>query len=357
VRLCYAAPLVAMALLPAISVAQDRSAGPDVFKKASPTLVTISTSDAFGSGVLIDPSGVIVTNLHVIRGAEKATVRLASGETYDAVAVVGVDPVKDLALVKIAGASFPVAELRNGADESAIGDTVYAIGAPKGLELTMSEGIVSGKRDSPGGYRLIQTSAALSSGSSGGGLFDDAGRLVGITTSKIDDGENLNFAIPIRYVRDILPGTATWTLPELNAHLVATSAPSGTSASPLTTTLGGIPQLASFYTNTLGQIAVVRQTTGGRLRVSFRSAGFTVGSAELQWDASRKGFAGNGTYKALCGGEDRRAWDVPIEQEVFFLNDKVIRVRWMQPVAVDCSKGVIRSYSAQDVVWFVPSPE
>ncbi len=192
----------------------------------------------------------------------------------EAVAVFGIDPQKDLALIKVAGARFPVAELRDGEDDTPIGERVYAIGAPKGLELTMSEGIVSGKRNSPGGYRLIQTSAALSSGSSGGGLFDDAGRLVGITTSKIDDGENLNFAIPITYVRDIAVATVSWTFAELNAHLAATGAASGTSASPLTTPVGGIPQLATFYTNTLGQIAVVRQTNGGRIRVTFRSGGF-----------------------------------------------------------------------------------
>jgi S1-C subfamily serine protease len=328
-----------------------------VFRKASPALVTISTADAFGSGVLIDPTGVIVTNLHVIRGAEAATVRLPGGDTYDVVAIAGADPQKDLALVRIAGASFPAAELRNGEDETVIGETVYAIGAPKGLALTMSEGIVSGKRDSPGGYRLIQTSAAISSGSSGGGLFDDAGRLVGITTSKIDDGENLNFAIPVRYVRDVLNATVRWTFAELNSHLAATNAPSGTSASPLTTTVGGIPQLANFYTNTSGQIAVVRQTNGGQIRISFRSGGFPFGSAELQWDAGRKGFVGTGTYRALCGGDDRRAWDVPIEQEISFLNVNVIRIRWMLPAAVDCNKGVIRSYTAQDVVWYVPTPE
>jgi hypothetical protein len=138
---------------------------------------------------------------------------------------------------------------------------------------------------------------------------------------------------------------------------LATNAPSGTSASPLTTTVRGIPQLASFYTNTSGQIAVVRQAGGGQIRITFRSGGFPYGTAELQWDAGRKGFVGNGTYRALCGGDDRRAWDVPIEQEIFFLNVNVIRIRWMLPSGVDCSKGVIRSYSPQDVVWYVPSAE
>lgn len=356
-RLRYSAPLMALALFPALSSAQERSSAPEIFRKASPSLVTISTPTAFGSGVLIDATGIIVTNLHVIRGAERAAVKLANGETHDAVAIVAVDAQRDLALLKISGPTFPTVELRDAQDENAIGDRVYAIGAPKGLELTMTEGIVSGRRDSPAGYTLIQTSAALSSGSSGGGLFDESGRLVGITTSKIDDGEGLNFAIPVKYVREMLNGSSPWTFAELNAHLTATNAPTGTSASPLTTPVGDVPQLATFYTNTTGEIAVVRQTSAGQVRVTFRSGGTTYGSAELRWDATRKSFMGTGTYRALCSADDRQAWDVPIQQEISHLNENVMRVRWMLPVGVDCAKRVIRSYSAQDVVWFVPSQE
>ena len=345
---------MALALVPALSSAQESSSAPDVFRKASPSLVTISTSVSFGSGVMIDATGIIVTNLHVIRGADSAVVKLATGQLHEAPMVVGVDPQKDLALLKIDGAMFPAVELGNSQD-AAVGERVYAIGAPKGLELTMTDGIVSGRRDSPVGYQLIQTSAALSSGSSGGGLFDQSGRLIAVTTSKIDDGESLNFAIPVDYVRDMLADARRWTLAELNAHLLSMNAPSGTSASPLTTHVGGVPQLAAFYTNTTGDIAVLRQSDGGQVRVTFRSGGTTYGHAELQWDAARKGFVGNGTYKALCGGDDRRAWDVPIQQEISPLNETAIRVRWMLPAGVDCARRIIRSYSPQDVVWYVPS--
>ena len=348
------APLIALALVPAVSAGQDRNAAPEVFRKASPAIVTITTPDTFGSGVLIDAAGVIATNLHVIRGAEKAIVRLASGEVYESVAIVGTDPQKDLALVKIDGVAFPFAEIGNS-DEAPIGQAVYAIGAPKGLELTMSEGIVSGRRESPAGYRLIQTSAALSSGSSGGGLFDDGGRLIGITTSKLDDGENLNFAIPVNYVREIRATPTPWTLAELNAHLSATRTAPGTSASPLTTALGSVPQLAKFYTNTDGDIAIVDQSSGGRVRVSFSSGGFVYATAELQWDSRRKGFVGNRIHKALCGRDDPRAWDVPVEQELLVLNNNVIRDRSTRPVTVDCTKGVVGSYAAHDGVWYVPS--
>lgn len=353
-RLGCSAPLIGLLLVPAVSAGQPRHAAPDIFRKASPAIVTITTPEAFGSGVVIDPAGVIVTNLHVIRGADKAVVRLASGEIYESVDIVGTDSQKDLALLKIAGTALAAAEIGNS-DEAPIGQTVYAIGAPKGLELTMSEGIVSGRRESPAGYKLIQTSAALSSGSSGGGLFDDMGRLIAITTSKLDDGENLNFSIPVNYVREI-PALATpWSLAELNARLSAAHTGEGTSASPLTTVLASVPQLAKFYTNTDGEIAIVEQSTGGRVRVSFSSGGFTYGTAELQWDAQRHAFVGKRTHKALCGPDDPRVWDVSVEQELSILNSNVVRDRSTRPVTVDCTRRLVGAYAPHDTVWYVPA--
>jgi S1-C subfamily serine protease len=351
-----AALLTILVLFPGIAIAQERSSASEVFKKASPSLVTISTADWFGSGVLIDGSGVVVTNLHVIRGAEKATVRLAGGDTYDAVGVVNVDARKDLALLKIDGARLPVAVLGDS-DAVEIGHRVYAIGAPKGLELTMSEGIVSGRRDSGEGHRLLQASAAILSGSSGGGLFDEMGRLIGITTSRIVDGENLSFAVPINYVRGILDITTRWTLAELQAHLAASNGNAGAEPSSATNALGGIPRLAHFYTNTNGSIAVVEQASEGNVRVSFSTGGYTYGRAVLQWDAARKTFVGKGTQKTFCGTIDRRVWDAPVDQEIFLLNDTLIRDRWTHPVRVDCRKGVVRSYSSQEVLWYVPSQQ
>ncbi len=345
--------LVCLALLPGMAIAGERHSASEVFKKASSSLVTISTEDWFGSGVLIDGSGVLVTNLHVIRGAEKASVRLASGDTYDDVRVIDVDVRKDLALLKIRGVELPVALFANS-DDVEIGARVYAIGAPKGLELTISEGIVSGRRDSVEGYKLLQTSTALSSGSSGGGLFDEDGRLIGITTSKVEDGESLNFAIPVNYVRDMLAVTARWTLAELKAHLVAIDGQSESSPSAAAAP-GSVPRLTKFYTNTYGDIAVVDQASDGLVRISFSSRGFTYGSAVLQWDADRKGFVGKGTHKTVCGSSDSGVWDAPVDREIVLLNGTLLRDRWTHPVKVDCKKGVVRSYSPQEVLWYVPS--
>lgn len=147
-------------------------------------MVTIRTPEGSGSGVLVDPEGVVATNLHVVRGADRATVTLANGDAYDDVAVIEFDSRKDLVLLKIKGFKLPTARLGDS-DSLVIGQKVYTIGAPKGLDLTLAEGLVSGIRDSGEGYRVIQTSAPISPGSSGGGLFDDQGRLLGITTFKI----------------------------------------------------------------------------------------------------------------------------------------------------------------------------
>ena len=187
-----------------------------VFDRNSPAVVTIRTPSGLGSGVLIDPSGVIVTNLHVVRAASSATITLANGDAYDDISVIDVDPRRDLVLLKIKGVEFPIAELGNS-DTLEVGQPVFALGAPQGLTLTISEGIISNRRDSGDGYQVLQTTVPISPGSSGGGLFEDAGRLVGITTSKVEAGESLNFAIPINYIKGMLSTSPRWTLAEFNA--------------------------------------------------------------------------------------------------------------------------------------------
>jgi hypothetical protein len=114
---------------------------------------------------------------------------------------------------------------------------VVLIGSPKGLDLTVSDGVISAIRDSGEGYRLFQTSAAASPGSSGGGMFNEAGQLVGILSAKLTTGENLNFGIPVNYVRGLLSATSrTMTLTEFAATYPvpprASSGTQGNSATP-----------------------------------------------------------------------------------------------------------------------------
>jgi S1-C subfamily serine protease len=220
--------------------ARARLSTRDLAKKASASMVTVTTPTGQGSGVIVDATGVFVTNLHVVRGDTTASVKLANGDVYDDVAVVDVDERKDLVLLKIKAFGLIPAVLGNSDQEQA-GDRVVLIGSPRGLEQSVSDGLISGVRDSGEGYRLFQTSAAASPGSSGGGMFNEFGELIGIVSSKLMNGENLNFGIPVNYMRGLLSSQSRMTLTELAEKFapdtdgdadVAVTATASTSVSP-----------------------------------------------------------------------------------------------------------------------------
>lgn len=177
----------------------------NVFKKASPSIVVVRTARADGSpykqgsGVVV-AKGQVATNCHVVEGSSAITVGTADGPA--AATLSRGDAAKDLCVLAVPTGSMPAADIRP-AKSMAIGETVFAIGWPKGLELTLSSGLVSQLRgvESP----VIQTTAAISPGSSGGGLFDSKGKLVGITTFKVEGGEALNFASPADWIASLGP--------------------------------------------------------------------------------------------------------------------------------------------------------
>lgn len=193
---------------------RSRLSTAEVAKQVSPSVVTIESSSGQGSGVLLDASGVVVTNLHVVRGNTEVSVKLANGDIYDDVMVVDVDERKDLLLLKIKAVELPSVAIGNS-DQVIVGEKVVLIGSPKGLDLTVSDGVISALRDSGEGYRLFQTTAAASPGSSGGGMFNEYGQLIGIVSAKLRTGENINFAIPANYVRGLLSTQSRMTLTEL----------------------------------------------------------------------------------------------------------------------------------------------
>lgn len=174
----------------------------------SPAIVMITavsgSGGALGSGFLISSDGTIVTNYHVIKGAEGLGVKFAQEkELITNISVLKTDAVRDIALIKI---NTPVnaAPLSLGdSDQVVVGERVVAIGNPKGLQNTVSDGLVSAVRDA-GGLKQIQISVPISHGSSGGALINMRGQVIGITSSGIDQAQNLNFAIPINYVKEYL---------------------------------------------------------------------------------------------------------------------------------------------------------
>ena len=156
----------------------------------------------------------MVTNLHVIQGETNVSIELENGDIYDDVSVVDFDERRDLALLKIKAFNLTPAELGNS-DQVQIGDGVVLIGNPEGLGLTVSDGVISGVRNFNSGYRMFQTSAPASPGSSGGGMFNLYGELIGVVTSQFPEGQNLNFAVPINYARGLTISDDTLTLEDL----------------------------------------------------------------------------------------------------------------------------------------------
>jgi len=159
-----------------------------------------------GSGFIIDKSGYIVTNNHVVEKADKITVILRDETQHDA-EVIGLDPVTDIALIKIAvDRSLPSVQLGESA-ELRVGEWVAAIGSPFGLEYTVTAGIVSakGRVIGSGPYDdYIQTDASINPGNSGGPLINMQGEVVGINTMIIAAGQGIGFAIPVDQARGII---------------------------------------------------------------------------------------------------------------------------------------------------------
>ena len=228
-----ATAIAGASLLLAASVASAQTVSPqEVFRRAAPSVVVVEIKEypksgpsrviASGSGVVIPSRDkdktTIVTNCHVVDKSPRGMVGITQGEAKGLGQVVGRDDERDLCVVqavifavsgqflrtdegKPAFKKLPAVEV-GSSQWLEVGDQVYAVGAPQGLELSLSNGLVSGFREYKGN-EYIQTTAPISKGSSGGGLFDAQGRLVGITTMYVKDGQALNFAVPAELIASI----------------------------------------------------------------------------------------------------------------------------------------------------------
>lgn len=179
-------------------------------KEVNGAVVSIVVSDkdghavGEGSGFVISKDGNVVTNYHVIKGARSAVVKIPNGAFFLVDGVLATDEERDIALIKAHGNNFLKLALGDS-DRVKVGEEVVAIGSPLSLESTVSNGIVSGIRELENqGGELLQITAPISPGSSGGPLFNMSGEVIGITSSHLARGENLNFAVPIKYLRKLL---------------------------------------------------------------------------------------------------------------------------------------------------------
>ena len=197
----------------------------ELVRRSKPAIVRIDvragTESGVGTGFVIDGSGDIATNLHVIAGADKVQVHLLSGVTLDVVHIKAYDVERDLAILQVHPArALPSLNLANS-DVVEAGDPVIAIGNPLGvLDYTVSDGLVSSVRPVSDTLTVLQVSAPISQGSSGGPLFDPTGQVIGVVRAYISQGQNLNFGIPSNYLRAMMERDEHMSLPALNQALV-----------------------------------------------------------------------------------------------------------------------------------------
>jgi len=196
--------LLAAAAMPAAWAAKTPE---QIFQQASQSVVVVHAYDGDGNpvnqgGGVVTARELVTTNCHVIVGAVTLEVHIRQ-QTYAATPATANED-RDLCQIKVPQLNAPRVTLYTG--RVRVGQRVYAIGAPEGLELTLTEGLISSLREFDGS-QYIQTSAGISQGSSGGGLFDVEGRLIGITAFFVGEGPNLNFALPAAWIVELERGS------------------------------------------------------------------------------------------------------------------------------------------------------
>ena len=236
--------------------AQAAMSANEIYAKVSPSVWRVQTYDVdglplgFGSGVVI-ASDTLITNCHVLAKARRVAVKREK-ISIDAKLEMW-DPQRDVCQLKAPNLGAPAVSLGD-VSQLQVGQNVFAIGNPKGLDLTMSAGLLSSiRRNDKDQVFLLQTSAAISGGSSGGGLFDDNGVLIGLTMlgSVGGDAQNLNFAVPVDWVKELPQRHAKLSQPK--AVAAAASATAVVSTTP--TTVPGAAVVAQTCINAVKALA------------------------------------------------------------------------------------------------------
>ena len=184
-----------------------------IVKQIGEAVVQVRTPAGLGSGFFINKNGYLITNFHVIQGETDISVEVfdqkngqLTRDIYKKVRIVAINKFQDLALLHIEDKDAPKFKsvVLGSSDAMSVGDEVFAIGSPLGLERTVTQGILSTKTREFEGRLYLQTSAPINPGNSGGPLFNLAGEVVGVTNMKITSGEGLGFAIPVELVKNFL---------------------------------------------------------------------------------------------------------------------------------------------------------
>jgi len=197
-------------LLASSAFAATNESLPELVKRVKPSVVAITTFDSngdalmTGSGFFVGP-GKVVTNLHVVRGADRAEIKLldGKGKIYPVRRALAVDEEGDLALLEI---EMPLDRVRSAEIATTLpdeGEPIFVIGNPLKLEGSVSDGIVSAVREVPNVGRIIQITAPISHGNSGSPVFNQRGQVLGVVTIKVSNGQNINLAIAFARINEL----------------------------------------------------------------------------------------------------------------------------------------------------------
>ncbi len=194
--------LIIVLISPAISFADaDR-----IFKENNKAVVVVLTYNekgepiSQGSGFIVRADGAVVTNYHVISNAMDIKVK-AGDKVYEVEGLIHTDKENDIVILKAKGKKLPIVKLGD-IEKANIGEKVYVISSPQGLENTISDGILSGIREITPERKVLQITAPISPGSSGGPVFNKNGEVIGIATFLLKEAQNLNFAMPVNLIKD-----------------------------------------------------------------------------------------------------------------------------------------------------------
>jgi serine protease Do len=215
--LAASAPTEAAQPKPGLYLAPNKAASlrsvRELVNEIGEAVVQVRTPSGLGSGFFLNEDGFLITNFHVIEGETQISVEVyhqkdgqLDRKTYKKVRIIALNKFADLSLLKVDDTDAPKFKSvpLGSADVMSVGERVFAIGSPLGLERTVTEGILSTKTREMGGLLYLQTTAQINPGNSGGPLFNLSGEVIGVTNMKVSSGEGLGFAIPVEYVKFFL---------------------------------------------------------------------------------------------------------------------------------------------------------
>lgn len=175
----------------------------EIARRTLPAIVSLEGPSSQGTGFVVRADGWVATSYHVAAGQDSLVATFADGRSLPVVEVLGVSRELDIVVLRVDASDLPVVTL-SADDEVAPGDPVVAIGHPLGFRDTVSNGLVAGVRDAGVFGDLLQITAPISPGSSGGPILNEHGEVIAVTRSMMPDAQNVNFGVPVRYLRELL---------------------------------------------------------------------------------------------------------------------------------------------------------